>query len=106
MDDKMKMMVPFRYVEFYDVPRVIVFTVDGATYLLDSPFVKKQDDYSSSYQVYQMPDGFADSEWGSDPLAKAVSRLGEVPVNSMVFDETKRRLIDVSTVRHLLRRES
>jgi len=88
-------MIPFRYVEFYDVPRVIAFTVGGRAFLLDSPFSEELDDYSPSYTVYEMPDGFVESDWGDEPLRTATRKIGSVPVDAIRFDETKRKQIDI-----------
>ena len=49
-------MLPFRYVDFYDVPRVIVLRYKGKLLLLDSPFDDKLDDYPDTYFVYELPE--------------------------------------------------
>jgi hypothetical protein len=49
-------LVPFRYVEFYDVPRAIALRYKGKLLLLDSPFDDKLDEYPDSYSVYELPE--------------------------------------------------
>ena len=41
-------MVPFKYVDFYDVPRLIMFTYQGQLFLLASYFDKERDDHDEN----------------------------------------------------------
>jgi hypothetical protein len=54
-------MIPFRYVEFYDVPRVVVVRHSGKLPLLVSGFDEKLDAYPDSYSVYLLPEAVEDS---------------------------------------------
>jgi hypothetical protein len=49
-------MIPFHYVEFYDLPRTIAVTHRGKLYLLQSAFDEKLDDYADAYTVYKLPE--------------------------------------------------
>jgi hypothetical protein len=48
-------MVPFRYGEFYDVPRLIFCPVNGLEPLLYSHFDDELDDYVQYYRVFVLP---------------------------------------------------
>lgn len=48
-------MVPFRFVEFYDVPRSIVVRHRGRLFLLQSAFDDEIDNYPDRYSVYMLP---------------------------------------------------
>jgi hypothetical protein len=91
--------VRFRYREFPDVPRLIVFDYEGRCYLLDCSFDDVLDEYPDSYHVLELSLGSPGEvqDWGE--LAKAATRdLGRVPVTAVRFDETRRREIDVTTI--------
>jgi hypothetical protein len=51
-DYRIRNMVPFRYVEFCDVPKAIVLRYKAKLLLLDSPFDNQLDEYPDSYSVY------------------------------------------------------
>lgn len=96
--------VGFRYREFHDVPRLVVFEHEGCTYLLDCSFDDVLDEYPDTYRVLELS-GCSPGEvqdWGE--LAKTATRdLGRVPVTAVRFDETRRREIDVTTIPGLAR---
>jgi len=48
-------MVPFRYVEFYDVLRLIALSYKGKLLLLQSAFSDTLDEYPNVYSVYDYP---------------------------------------------------
>jgi hypothetical protein len=52
MDD----MVPFRFVEFFDVPRTIVVRYRKLLFLLQTAFDHELDKYPENYSVYLLPD--------------------------------------------------
>ena len=54
-------MVPFKYVDFYDVPRTIVLRYKGKFLLLQSAFEDQIDDYAESYSVYELPESVESS---------------------------------------------
>ena len=51
----MREFIPFKYRDFYDVPRLIVVKCTEKWLLLDSQFDDAKDDYSDSYDVYVLP---------------------------------------------------
>jgi hypothetical protein len=94
----------FSHAGFHDVPRLMVVPFAGRTFVLESPFIEEQDDYSESYGVYLMPEGFVAPEGdGSSLLALASKRLGAIPVKSVRFDPTKRKFLRASVLASFLR---
>lgn len=93
-----------RYRDFYDVPRIFITTHDRELYLFDCPFDEQLDDYSESYQVYQLPAIAEDELQGSwEHLAeRAASVLGTVPVAQVQFDTMKRNSIDIAVLEELI----
>src|SRR5450755_1243169 len=90
-------MIPFRYVEFYDVPRVVVVRHSGKLLLLLSGFNEKLDAYPDSYSVYVLPEAVEESlARGSWDFLEHASLhcLGEVPIWAVRFDSTKRKTLD------------
>ena len=98
-------MIPFRYVEFYDVPRAIVLRYKGKLLLLQSPFDDDLDEYPDMYSVYEL------SEVAETSLAKGSwlflesersACMGQVPVKAVRFDPTKRKALDPSVLDRIL----
>ena len=98
-------MVPFRYVEFYDVPRAIVLRYKGKLLLLDSPFDDKLDDYSDSYSVYELPESvepsLAEGSWLFLESAR-LACVGQIPVKAVRFDSTRRKALDPSVLDNIV----
>jgi hypothetical protein len=94
----------FSYRELYDVPRLMVVPFAGRTFVLDSRFIEEQDDYSDSYEVYLMPEGFVapGGDWSS-LHALASKRLGAIPVKSVKLDPTKRKSLRANVLAPFLR---
>ena len=92
------------YREFHDVPRAVVLRYQQQTYYLDCPFDELRDDYAPDYEVYLMPDLSVAELGGSwESLAKrATRRLGSIPVESIRFDETRRRQLDWESLKLLV----
>ncbi len=92
-------MIPFKYVEFYDVPRCIALHHGGKLLLLESAFDEKIDDYSDNYSVYVFPDSFEDllerASWGFLG-SMGVNPIGNIRVDSVKFDASKRLTLDSS----------
>ena len=88
-------MVPFVYRDFYDVPRLVVFQHEGRCLLLQSAFDVALDDYTPDYTVFQLkvrevaslPESWVD-------IAEGATRLGRIPIGKVVFDPSRRRLVD------------
>src|SRR5215468_840736 len=97
-------MVPFRYGEFYDVPRLIALLYRGKVLLLQSAFGEALDEYPEVYSVYELPESTApllDGSWRF--LANTESTLlGEIPVKAVTFDSTKRKTLDPAVLNPLL----
>jgi hypothetical protein len=93
-------MVPFQYVDFYDVPRLILLRYKEHLFLLGSYFDDEKDDYDESYSIRLLPSlveqQIADSSWKvlEDHLDAPLA--GEIAVKDVVFDATKRKSLDPS----------
>jgi hypothetical protein len=102
----MSELTHFRYVEFYDVPRNIVFRYRDRLLLLQSAFDEEADDYSDSYSVYVLPDNveasIEKSSW--DFLRATRPIIGRIPIEVVRFDSTKRKSLDPSCVDALVAR--
>jgi hypothetical protein len=90
------MMIPFKYREFYDIPRIIFFTHGNKSYLFNSEFDDAEDEYSKYYTVYLMPNLNDNALSGSWELLvdSAISKIGNINTDDVIFDETKRKFID------------
>lgn len=90
------MWCPIVYFEFYDVPRLFVVTWRGRVVIFDGLFDDALDDYPPRYSVYcstGVPQDWSDLGWINQQLASG-SPCGEVPVGSVLFDESCRRAIN------------
>jgi hypothetical protein len=92
-------MIPFRYVEFYDVPRSIAVRYRGRLFLLQSAFDEQLDEYPSTYSVYILPESIEDSlregSWkflGHIPM----TCMGSIQIGSVKFDPSMRKELDPS----------
>ena len=86
--------LPFRYRDFYDVPRVMVIERAGELYLFDSPFDAEADEYAANFDVYHLPPNVAsqlDSSW--DGLGEQGERIGRVPVSAIELDPSRRSFV-------------
>jgi len=92
------------YRDFYDVPRIFIAAHRGKRYLFDCPFDDELDDYLERYRVYQLPAISEDEIQGSwERLPeRAVNLLGEIPVDAVQFDSTKRDSIDTAVLDELI----
>ena len=100
----MEEMTPFSYVEFYDVPRLLILVVRNKWILLRSAFNEDLDDYDPDYSVSLLPSSFEppqkDAHW--DFLNEELKALGKIPVQDVKFDETKRRTLNATPLDHLV----
>ena len=83
-------MIPFRYVQFYDVPRVVVARHSGKLLLLLRDFNEKLGAYPDSYAVYVWPETVEGSLAKEIMGVSRVPCLGEVLIKDVRFDSTKR----------------
>ncbi len=92
-------MIPFKYVEFYDVPRYIALHYRGRLLLLKSAFDEAIDEYPENYSVYVLPesaeDAFEKSSWNSLDSNEG-QFISQIRVNSVEFDATKRQRLNPS----------
>ena len=93
-------MVPFKYVDFYDVPRLIMLRYQNLLFLLASHFDEEKDDYEENYSIELLPSWveqkIAASSWKVLEDDIGARRLGEIPVKDVVFDHTKRRALNTA----------
>lgn len=91
------MMVPFKYVDFWDVPRVITVRYGDKLFLLGSYFNDTLDDYDEDYTIEIIPLGtdqrIIESSW---TVLEEIERrtVGTIPVKDVAFDKTKRQFLD------------
>jgi hypothetical protein len=92
-------MTPFRYGGFWDVPRQIILKYRGRLFFLASYFDEDLDDYEQNYSIRVLP------LWVKAKLGESwkvlwenigATLVGEIPVSSVVFDDTKRRFLDAT----------
>ena len=90
------MMIPFKYREFYDIPRMIFFTHGDKSYLFNSEFNVEKDEYLKQYTVYLMPTLNDDElSWSWELLIdSAISKIGNINTDDVIFDETKRKTLN------------
>jgi hypothetical protein len=95
--------ISFEYREFYDVPREILLTFKGKVLLLESLFIEEDDEYSKNYVIYELPALITANLKGSweGLAAQAISRLGEIPVEAVQFDTTRRQQIHANILESL-----
>jgi len=94
--------VGFEYREFFDVPRTIVLSLEDRLVLLESAFSDEVSDYSDDYQLYLLPRDVDLSGSWTDLSAAAIRRLGAIPVSHVQFDPTRKRLLNIASLRALL----
>ena len=99
----MSTWAPIRYKGFWDVPRIFIVTYQDRVFLFDCPFDEDTEDYPESYQVYTVAclrDEELAGSWAQLSL-KATQYLGEVPINKVRFDPSKRKEIDTAILDEL-----
>lgn len=98
----MPQWVGFDYREFFDVPRSIVLPLEDRLLLLESTFSDEESEYSADYELYLLPrDIDLSGSWRQLSTA-AIRRLGAIPVAHVQFDATRRRLLNITSLRPLL----
>ena len=98
----MPQWVGFEYREFFDVPRSIVLPLEDRLLLLESAFSDEESNYSDDYELYLLPRDIDLSGSWRQLSAAAVRRLGAIPVAHVQFDATRRRLLNITSLRPLL----
>lgn len=97
--------VSFIYREFYDVPRMIILSRGNLRILLESAFDTEADEYSDTYKVFVLPNISEEDLRGSwEALAStATGLLGEISVNDLDFDTSRRKEINPILIDNLLK---
>lgn len=95
--------LPIKYRDFFDVPRTWWVAWGNTTLLFSCIFDHALDEYPAEYVVRELevpPD--ETSSWaGIESHARRV--IGTIPVDSVVFDETRRREVSAESIRDFLR---
>jgi hypothetical protein len=87
---------PIRYRDFYDVPRIFVAEHAGVAYMFESRFRDAEDDYSDQYSIYTLSPAIVQgldqtSDWAA--LLTDAKLVGQIAVNAVRFDETRRGFV-------------
>ncbi len=100
--------VSIQYRDFWDVPRIFLATYRGQLFLFDCPFDEEVEDYPQVYHVFAMPPVAEQELAGSwvDLSDKALSYLGDVPLDGVLFDPSKRKTIDPTVLDELMARKA
>jgi hypothetical protein len=92
-----------QYRDYWDVPRIFLTRFQDKLYLFDCAFDDVTEDFPNTYQVYRMPElepeVLSGSWYGLD--TKATAYLGEVPIDCVRFDATRRKEIDTAVLEEL-----
>jgi hypothetical protein len=95
----MDKMVPIQYGGFYDVPLSFEVRYQGRLFAFDCRFDEAIDEYPDFYRVYLLPDPPGPWEhWSSN----AIHHFGQVSIQKIRFDQTKRRAIDSTILDELI----
>lgn len=88
------------YRDFHDVPRLFLVRCGDKCLFFECSFDDGTDDYGDKYAVFVMPDLDRDVRFGSwaDLSCRAVAHPGDVPIASVRFDETRRRMVDLDLI--------
>ena len=107
--DTLRLMtqLPIRYAGFYDVPRRFLVSFDGASYFFESRFDDDLDEYEDLYTVFRLAASLdvrnehaVNAIWSA--LPGSATRIGQVKLTDVRFDESQRRFIDDSVFARLV----
>ena len=85
-----------QYRDFWDFPRIFLASKNNCLLLFDCKFNEETEDYDDKYRVFIMPE-LSDNETSGSWYRlseKAVKYLGEISVDRIKFDETRRHFIE------------
>jgi len=94
------------YRDFHVVPRMMVCTCNIGTFLFQSRFDPRADEYTDHYEVYRLPP-ISESEVCASWFGletRALERLPDLPIQEFPFDVSRRRFLDFDRIHPLLRR--
>ena len=100
----MNSWAPIKYMGYWDVPLVFVFRHHGELFLFECEFDNEREDYAESYKVYTLPELDSDAlpeDWTTLRF-HATRYLGEVPVEKVRFDPTRRHEVETAVLDELL----
>jgi hypothetical protein len=93
------------YRDFHDRPRMMVCTNAHGTYLFQSRFDERKDEFADTYEVYRirpLSDSEACVSWfGLE--TRALERLPDIPVGDFPFDVATRRFLPYDPIAALLK---
>jgi hypothetical protein len=104
-EQPMAEMTQFEWGWFDDQPRCISFRYRGRLFVLQSRFDDDLEEYPDEYSVYVVPDSIDDSQPICTPefLSKTpMACIGQIPVNQVTFDPSKRKELDASILDSLI----
>jgi hypothetical protein len=88
--------LPIHYFSFWDIPRSFALEWKRSKLFFHSHFDDDADDYARFFEVTLMSDAFV-VDWVSVPSGQFASQivrvLGEVPIEAVQFDVTRRKYI-------------
>lgn len=110
-------MIPIYYDGFWDVPMAFLTILDEKIYLFDrGGFDEELDDYPPNYKIFLVKDVSLEDAFeprdASVTMAVKISSyvlhgehefIGEVEVDGVCFDETRRKFFDSRILKVLLR---
>ncbi|MCC7309116.1 MAG: hypothetical protein IT173_16260 [Acidobacteria bacterium] len=102
-------LIPIKaYRDFWDFPRIFLVELDGTWYLFDCPFNNEREDFEEWYEVSSIPKLPEEELAGSwVGLADRTTQFfGEMLVESITFDPTRRCFIDDGTLLELMNRRT
>ncbi len=98
---------PIQYCGFWDVPRIFLARYRGQCFLFDCHFDQESDDYPDCYEVFLLPairDEDLPKDW-TTLSTRALRHLGKTPVDQVVFDSSKRQMIETQVLADLYDRK-
>lgn len=93
-----------RYRDLWDQPRIFLVDFQDRHFLFDCAFDEATEDYPDQYKVYLMPpltEAELAASWAHFS-ARAIQYLGDVPLDQVHFDPTRRKEIDTAVLEKLL----
>jgi hypothetical protein len=99
----MENWTPICYKGFYDVPLVFLVPYRHEWFLFDCEFDEACEDYRDHYKVYLFPEVTLEDlpvDW-TTLHHRAIRFLGQIPINRVRFDKSRRREMETSVLEQL-----
>lgn len=94
-----------QYRDFWDIPRIFIASFGQDWVLFDCKFNEEIEDFETKYRVFLMPTELQATDltgsWKELP-EKALRFLGEIQVDDVEFDESRRKYINSEIISNLL----